>query len=142
VTETTSSNQGPPQPEADGQQAAPAMDEMAVLADAAARPAGHGDASGGVAVGASDLSAGSMDLLSEIELEASVELGRTNLSIGEVLSLVPGSVVHINKMLGDPVELVIKDRLIARGEVVIVDDKFGLRITELASDSGGEGSRR
>jgi len=60
-----------------------------------------------------------------------VELGRVVLSIGEVLALGPGSVVHLDKMLGDPAELVIKDRLIARGEVVVVDDKFGLRITEI-----------
>jgi len=72
-----------------------------------------------------------IEFLKEVEVQASVELGRVVLSIGEVLALGPGSVVHLDKMLGDPAELVIKDRLIARGEVVVVDDKFGLRITEI-----------
>jgi flagellar motor switch protein FliN/FliY len=71
--------------------------------------------------------------LNNIELEAAVELGRAMLSIGEVLGLGPGSLVQLDKMLGEPVELMIKDRLIARGEVVILDDRFGLRITEIVS---------
>jgi len=75
----------------------------------------------------------SIEFLSEIELEAAVELGRATLSIGEVLGLGPGSVVQLDKMLGDPVEMVVKDRLIARGEVVVVDDRFGLRVTEIVS---------
>ena len=74
-----------------------------------------------------------LEFLSGIELEASVELGRTTMSIGKVLELGPGSVVQLDKMLGDPVELMIKDRLIARGEVVVVDDRFGLRITEVVT---------
>jgi flagellar motor switch protein FliN len=73
--------------------------------------------------------------LSDIQVEVAVELGRADLSIGEVMRLAPGSVVHINRMLGDPVDLIIRDRLIARGEVVVVDEKFGLRITEIVSRS-------
>lgn len=75
----------------------------------------------------------SIEFLNEIELEAAVELGRATLSIGQVLGLGPGSVVQLDKMLGDPVEMVIRDRLIARGEVVVVDDRFGLRVTEIVS---------
>jgi len=74
-----------------------------------------------------------LEFLGGIELEALVELGRARLTIGEVLELGPGSVVRLDKMLGDPVELMIRDRLIARGEVVVVDDKFGLRVTEIVS---------
>jgi len=77
----------------------------------------------------------SIGFLGDIDLEASVELGRTSLSIEDVLRLVPGSVVHLNKMLGEPVDLIVGDRLIARGEVVVVDDTFGLRITEMVSRS-------
>lgn len=77
--------------------------------------------------------ANAIEFLSNIELQAAVELGRTTLSIGEVLALGPGSLVQLDKMLGDPVELMIKDRLIARGEVVVVDDRFGLRVTEILS---------
>ena len=74
-----------------------------------------------------------LEFLGGIELEAVVELGRARLTIGEVLELGPGSVVQLDKMLGDPAEMMIKDRLIARGEVVVVDDKFGLRVTEIVS---------
>lgn len=88
----------------------------------------------------------SIELLGNIEVEASAELGRAHLSIREVLELMPGSVVHLNKMLGDPADLMVKDKVIARGEVVVVDDRFGVRITELVSQgpergSGDEGSR-
>lgn len=78
-----------------------------------------------------------IEFLSEIELEAAVELGHAHLSIGEVLQLAPGAVVQLDKMLGDPVELVIKERLVARGEVVVVDDRFGLRITEIVPSGSG-----
>lgn len=74
-----------------------------------------------------------IDFLGGLELEAAAELGRARLSINDVLKLRPGSVVQLEKMLGDPVELMVKDRLIARGEVVVVDDRFGLRITEVLS---------
>ncbi len=77
----------------------------------------------------------SIGFLGDVELEASVELGRANLSIEEVLRLLPGSVVHLNKMLGEPVDLIVGDRLIAKGEVVVVDDTFGLRITEMVPRS-------
>jgi len=74
-----------------------------------------------------------LEFLGGIELEAVVELGRARLTIGEVMELGPGSVVQLDKMLGDPAEMMIKERLIARGEVVVVDDKFGLRVTEIVS---------
>ena len=77
----------------------------------------------------------SIELLGNIEVEASAELGHAQLSIREVLELKPGSVVQLNKMLGDPADLMVKDKLIARGEVVVVDDRFGLRITELVSQA-------
>ncbi len=89
---------------------------------------------GGRGSGEAAPSARGLEFLSGIELEAAVELGRTTMSIGKVLDLGPGSVVQLDKMLGDPVELMIKDRLIARGEVVVVDDRFGLRITEVVAD--------
>jgi flagellar motor switch protein FliN/FliY len=75
--------------------------------------------------------------LSNVELEAAVELGRTNLLIGDVLKLRTGSLVQLDKMLGEPAELVVKGNMIAKGEVVVVDDRFGLRITEVLSRAGG-----
>jgi flagellar motor switch protein FliN/FliY len=78
-----------------------------------------------------------IDFLKEIEVQAAVELGRTNLPIGDVLALGPGSVVHLDKMLGDAAELIVSSTVIALGEVVVVDDRFGLRITKIVS-SGSE----
>jgi len=91
-----------------------------------------GGGAAGTPVGAARPRRG-LEFLGGIELEAVVELGRARLTIGEVLELGPGSVVQLDKMLGDPAEMMIKDRLIARGEVVVVDDKFGLRVTEIVS---------
>lgn len=90
------------------------------------------DAPAGERTGSAD-AARSMGFLGSLELEAAAELGRAKLSVSEVLELQPGSVVQLEKMLGDPAELMIDDQLIARGEVVVVDDRFGLRITEVAS---------
>lgn len=72
-----------------------------------------------------------LEFLGAIEVQVAVELGRASLTIGEVLRLGPGSVVPLDSMLGDPARLVVKGRVIARGEVVVVDDRFGLRITEV-----------
>jgi len=74
-----------------------------------------------------------IEFLSSIEVEAVAELGRAEVTIGEVLGLRAGSVVQLNKMLGEPAELMVKDRLVARGEVVVVEDRFGLRITEVVA---------
>jgi len=78
-----------------------------------------------------------IDFLKEIEVQVAVELGRAKLPIGDVLALGPGSVVHLDKMLGDAAELIVSSKVIALGEVVVVDDRFGLRITKIVS-SGSE----
>lgn len=76
-----------------------------------------------------------MDLLMDISLRVTVELGRTRMSLHQVLELQNGSVVELDRLAGDPVDIFINERLIAHGEVVVVDDKFGVRITELISTS-------
>ncbi|MCC7491351.1 MAG: flagellar motor switch protein FliN [Fimbriimonadaceae bacterium] len=76
-------------------------------------------------------SVGELDLLAEVVLILSAELGRTEMTIEEVLKLGPGSLIELDKLAGEPVELFVNDRCIARGEVVVVDDSFGVRITEL-----------
>ena len=78
---------------------------------------------------------GDLDLLAEVVLTLSAEIGHTEMTINEVLRLRPGSIIELEKLAGEPIDLFIGDRLIARGEVVVVDDNFGVRITEL----GGEG---
>ncbi len=74
---------------------------------------------------------GNLDLLLGVNLRVTVELGRTRMSIEEILKLGPGSVVELDKLAGEPVDVLINDRLIARGEVVVIDDRFGVRITDV-----------
>ncbi|MEX2229391.1 MAG: flagellar motor switch protein FliN, partial [Dehalococcoidia bacterium] len=75
----------------------------------------------------------SLELLMDVEMRVSVELGRSSLSVEEILSLGPGSVVELNKLAGEPVDILVNDHLIARGEVVVVDENFGVRLTEIVS---------
>jgi flagellar motor switch protein FliN/FliY len=63
----------------------------------------------------------------------SVELGRTKILVRELLQLGQGSVVELSKFAGEPLELLVNDKLIARGEVVVVNEKFGLRLTDIIS---------
>jgi flagellar motor switch protein FliN/FliY len=70
-----------------------------------------------------------------VPLEVSVELGRARMSIQDLLNLSPGSVVELDKIAGEPLDILINDRLIARGEAVVVNDKFGVRITDIVSPS-------
>jgi len=77
--------------------------------------------------------AASLDMLMDVILQLTVELGRTELTVRQVLDLQKGSVVELDRIAGDAVDVFVNDHLIAKGEVVVVDDKFGVRITELVS---------
>ncbi len=70
-------------------------------------------------------------LLLDIELEVSVEIGRTRMRIRDVLSLGEGSIIELDKVVGEPVEIYANNKLIARGEVVVIDEDFGVRVTEI-----------
>lgn len=72
-----------------------------------------------------------LDLLMDVDLPVAIELGRTKMAISEILSLGPGSVVELNKLAGEPVDLLVNSKVVARGEVVVIDENFGLRITQL-----------
>ncbi len=72
----------------------------------------------------------SMELLMDVPLKVSVELGRTRMAVKDVLALQHGSVVELDRLAGEPVDVLVNDKLIARGEVVVIEDKFGIRITE------------
>jgi flagellar motor switch protein FliN/FliY len=74
-----------------------------------------------------------LELVMDVTLNLSVELGKTNLSIKEVLELTRGSVVELERVAGEPVDLMANGKLIARGEVVVIEDNFGLRITSIVS---------
>jgi flagellar motor switch protein FliN/FliY len=73
------------------------------------------------------------DLLLEVALPVSVSFGKTNLQIREVLKLNTGSIVELDRLITDPVEVIVNDCVIARGEVVVVDGNYGVRISQLAS---------
>jgi flagellar motor switch protein FliN len=76
---------------------------------------------------------GAADLrrLSDVLMELSVEIGRTRMTVGEMLQLRAGSIVTLERLAGEPVDLLVNGTPIARGEVVIVDEQFGLRVTEI-----------
>ncbi len=76
-----------------------------------------------------------VDLLVDVPLQITVELGRNRMTIKEILDLKQGSVVELNRTAGDPVDVFVNDHLVARGEVVVVNDNFGVRITEIISSS-------
>jgi flagellar motor switch protein FliN len=72
-----------------------------------------------------------MELLMDVNLEMTVELGRARLSISEVMDLTQGSVIELDKMAGEPVDIRVNGVLLAQGEVIVMDDIFGVRITRL-----------
>ena len=81
-----------------------------------------------------------LDLVMDIPVTLSVELGRTKIQIRELLQLAQGSVVDLDRLAGEPMDVLVNGFLIARGEVVLVNDKFGIRLTDIVSPT--ERSRR
>jgi len=78
---------------------------------------------------------GSLDLLRHVAMEVTVEIGRTRMTVQELLSLHPGEVVELDRAASAPADLLVNGTLIARGEVVVVDEDFGLRISEIVTDA-------
>ena len=111
------------------------FDSAPVAADAgfAADPAGgqleavHG--------GAPVLEDTDLARLHAVPVELAVEIGRTRMTIGDTLGLGPGSIITLNRMAGEPVDLLVNGRPIARGEVVVIDEEFGLRVTEVVGSA-------
>ena len=81
----------------------------------------------------SDGAARPLDFILDIPLEISVELGRTRMIINDLLQLGQGSVVELSKLAGEPLEIFVNGKLVARGEVVVVNEKFGVRVTDIVS---------
>jgi flagellar motor switch protein FliN/FliY len=79
--------------------------------------------------------AGDIGLLLDVPLQVTVELGRTQLRIRNVLELMPGSIIELDKVAGEPVDVLVNGKQIARGEVVVIDEEFGVRITDVASQA-------
>ena len=74
-----------------------------------------------------------LDMLLDIPLQVTVELGRTKRSVKEILELASGSIIELDKLAGEPVDILVNSRLIAKGEVVVIDENFGVRITDILS---------
>ena len=75
----------------------------------------------------------SLDLILDIPLTVTVELGRSKMLINDLLQLGQGSVIELTKLVGEPLEVLINQKLVARGEVVVVSEKFGVRLTDIVS---------
>ncbi len=72
-----------------------------------------------------------LDFILDIPLKVTVELGRTKILINDLLQLGQGSVIELTKLVGEPLDILVNDKLIARGEVVVVNEKFGIRLTDI-----------
>ncbi len=86
-----------------------------------------------IAAGGSSASQQSIDMLLDIDLDVSIELGKSMLSIKRILELAPGSIVELDRMAGEPVDLLVNNKVVAKGEVVVIDESFGIRIVSLVS---------
>jgi flagellar motor switch protein FliN/FliY len=86
-----------------------------------------------VGVPPADLGRTGLDLLRDVEMEVTAELGRTRMNVRDLLSLSPGTVVELDRAAGGPADLLVNGRLIARGEVVVIDENFGIRLTEIVA---------
>ena len=74
-----------------------------------------------------------LDLILDIPLRVTVELGRTKMMVSDLLNLGQGSVIELSKLAGEPMEVLVNDKLVARGEAVVVNEKFGVRLTDIIS---------
>lgn len=74
-----------------------------------------------------------MNLLMDVQMSLTVELGRTKMYIKDILGLGEGSIIELDKLAGEPVDLLVNGKLIAKGEVVVIDENFGVRVTDIVS---------
>lgn len=110
---------------------------MGAQSAASAPPSGDSGASAGGAGGAGSPGGKerNLSLILDIPLRVTVELGRTKMPVNELLNLTQGSVIELSKLAGEPMEVLVNDKLIARGEAVVVNEKFGVRLTDVISPS-------
>ncbi|WP_413288932.1 flagellar motor switch protein FliN [Bdellovibrio sp. HCB337] len=115
-------------------------EEAAAMNDAlAGKGGGGGGMGGGSGSGSEGSGAGggpkdkNLQLILDIPLRVTVELGRTKMPVSELLNLTQGSVIELSKLAGEPMEVYVNEKLIARGEAVVVNEKFGVRLTDIIS---------
>lgn len=75
-------------------------------------------------------------LIMDVPLEVTVELGRTKKSIAEILDFAPGTIIELNKIAGEPVDVLVNGKFVAKGEVVVIEESFGIRVTEIVNNQG------
>lgn len=75
-----------------------------------------------------------IDLIMDVPLEVTVELGRTNKSIHDILDFAPGTIIELNKLAGEPIDVLVNGKFVAKGEVVVIEESFGIRVTEIIKD--------
>jgi flagellar motor switch protein FliN/FliY len=131
-------------------------DPSAFMAAGAGAPSGFADAGAAMAAAAivpdtsnfqlpnfqqvmQDAQVSSIDLLRDVELNVKIELGRSRMLVEDVLKLSEGSVVELDKLAGDPVDVFVNDRLVARGEVLVLNDNFCVRVNEIVAGVKEEG---
>ena len=72
-----------------------------------------------------------IDLIMDVPLEVTVELGRTSKSIQEILDFAPGTIIELNKIAGEPIDVLVNGKYVAKGEVVVIEESYGIRITDI-----------
>lgn len=125
------------EPPAEGQQGGPLSGEPVrpPLAGAASAASGASGASGASAVNGGEQVINDINRVLDIPVQLSVELGRTKVPIKYILQLAQGSVVELDALAGEPMDVLVNGYLIAQGEVVVVNDKFGIRLTDVVTPS-------
>ncbi len=118
-----------------GDDLAAMMDEAPAMGAPAAAPAATAAAPrpSGAEISSGDYPAKNIEVLLDIPLQVVVELGHTEMPIQKILDLGPGSVVELNRLAGEPINILVNGKLVARGEVVVVDENFGVKITNIIS---------
>jgi flagellar motor switch protein FliN len=114
-------------------QAEQALNSVNPPADAVQAPAVKPFKLADFSAGSSSVEVATLDLIRDVELDLRIELGRTHMHLEEVLKLSKGSVVTLDKLAGDPVDIFVNGRLIARGEVLILNENFCVRVAELVA---------
>ncbi|MBN2222411.1 MAG: flagellar motor switch protein FliN, partial [Vallitaleaceae bacterium] len=77
-----------------------------------------------------------IDLIMDVQLDVTVELGRTRKSIKDVLEFAPGTIIELNKLSGEPIDVLVNGKVVAKGEVVVIDENFSIRVTEIIKQQG------
>jgi flagellar motor switch protein FliN/FliY len=92
-----------------------------------------GELQGQPAVAAVSASNVNLDMILDVSVTVSIEVGRARMSISELLKLSQGAIIELDRMAGEPLDVLVNDTLVARGEIVVVKDKFGIMLTEVVS---------